>query len=122
MRTYVTAGADIAFVEGLEDADAMRAASAGLPGVAQLLNASMSAHGLPLPPATLAGLGFAIVIYPGDAQRAAIAAMDTAFRAVLRDGDGRGVADRMAPAALRDGVVGTRELMAAEARWAEGEG
>ncbi|WP_368414573.1 oxaloacetate decarboxylase [Falsiroseomonas sp.] len=122
MRAYVAAGADIAFVEGLEDAEAMRAASAGLPGVPQLLNASMSAHGLPLPPATLAGLGFAIVIYPGDAQRAAIAAMDAAFRAVLRDGDGRSVADRMAPAALRDGVVGTRELMAAEARWAEGEG
>jgi 2-methylisocitrate lyase-like PEP mutase family enzyme len=122
MRAYLAAGADIAFVEGLEDADAMRAASAGLPGVPQLLNASMSAHGLPLPPETLAGLGFAIILYPGDAQRAAIAAMDAAFRAVLRDGDGRGVADRMAAASLRDGVVGTRELMAAEARWAEGQG
>jgi hypothetical protein len=48
--------------------------------------------------------------------------MHTAFQAVLRDGDGRNVADRMAPASLRDGVVGTRELMAAEARWAEGPG
>jgi 2-methylisocitrate lyase-like PEP mutase family enzyme len=122
MRAYVAAGADIAFLEGLEDADAMRAAGAGLPGVPQLLNASMSAHGLPLPPAALAGLGFAIVIYPGDAQRAAIAAMDATFRAVLRDGDGRTMADRMAPASLRDGVVGTRDLMAAEARWAEGPG
>jgi 2-methylisocitrate lyase-like PEP mutase family enzyme len=82
----------------------------------------MSAKGLPLAPETLAGLGFAIVIYPGDAQRAAIAAMDAAFRAVLRDGDGRSMADRMAPASLRDGVVGTRDLMAAEARWAEGQG
>jgi len=120
MRAYIAAGADIAFVEGLEDAEAMRAASAGLPGVPQLLNASMSAKGLPLPPATLAALGFAIVIYPGDAQRAAIAAMDATFRAVLRDGDGQSVADRMAPASLRDGVVGTRDLMAAEARWTEG--
>jgi 2-methylisocitrate lyase-like PEP mutase family enzyme len=117
MRAYIEAGADIAFVEGLDDAAAMRAAAAALPGVPQLLNASMSAHGLPLPPATLAGLGFAIVIYPGDAQRAAIAAMDAAFRAVLRDGDGRSVADRMAPASLRDGVVGTRALIEAEARW-----
>ena len=122
MRAYLAAGADIAFVEGLEDAEAMRAAGAGLPGVPQLLNASMSAKGLPLAPETLAGLGFAIVIYPGDAQRAAIAAMDAAFRAVLRDGDGRTMADRMAPASLRDGVVGTAELMAAEARWAEGQG
>jgi 2-methylisocitrate lyase-like PEP mutase family enzyme len=120
MRAYVEAGADIAFVEGLEDAVAMQAASAALPGVPQLLNASMSAQGLPLPPARLAELGFAIVIYPGDAQRAAIAAMDAAFRAVLRDGDGRSIADRMAPSALRDGVVGTQALIEAEARWTEG--
>lgn len=120
MRAYIAAGADIAFVEGLEDAAQMRAAAEALPGVPQLLNASMSAHGLPLPPASLAALGFAIIIYPGDAQRAAIAAMDQAFRAVLRDGDGRGIADRMAPAALRDGVVGTRALVDAEARWTEG--
>lgn len=121
MRAYIDAGADIAFVEGLDDEAAIRAASAALPGVPQLLNASMSARGLPLPPATLAELGFAIVIYPGDAQLAAIAGMDAAFRAVLRDGDGRSVADRMAPAALRDGVVGTRALVEAEARWTEGQ-
>jgi 2-methylisocitrate lyase-like PEP mutase family enzyme len=120
MRAYIAAGADIAFVEGLEDAAAMQTAGAALPGVPQLLNASMSAQGLPLPPARLAALGFAIVIYPGDAQRAAIAAMDAAFRAVLRDGDGRGVADRFAPSSLRDGVVGTRALIEAEARWTEG--
>jgi 2-methylisocitrate lyase-like PEP mutase family enzyme len=121
MRAYRAAGADIAFVEGLEDAAAMQAAGAALPGVPQLLNASMSAHGLPLPPARLAALGFAIVIYPGDAQRAAVAAMDAAFRAVLRDGDGRSIADRMAPAALRDGVVGTAARIQAEARWTEGD-
>jgi len=120
MRAYIAAGADIAFVEGLEDAAAMQAAAAALQGVPQLLNASMSAHGLPLPPTRLAELGFAIVIYPGDAQRAAIAAMDLAFRAVLRDGDGRSVADRMAPSSLRDGVVGTGTLIQAEARWTEG--
>lgn len=120
MRAYIAAGADIAFVEGLDDAAAMEAAGAALPGVPQLLNASMSAHGLPMPPSRLAALGFSIVIYPGDAQRAAIAAMDAAFRAVLRDGDGRSVADRMAPSALRDGVVGTVAMMETEARWAEG--
>jgi len=120
MRAYIAAGADIAFVEGLEDAAAIEAAATALSGVPQLLNASMSAQGLPVPPERLAALGFAIVIYPGDAQRAAIAAMDAAFRAVLRDGDGRSVADRMAPSSLRDGVVGTRALIEAEARWAEG--
>lgn len=121
MRAYVAAGADIGFVEGLDDAGAMETAGAALAGIPLLLNASMSAHGLPLSLGRLGALGFTVVIYPGDAQRAAIAAMDATFRAVLRDGDGRSVADRFAPAALRDGVVGTRDLMQAEARWTEGQ-
>jgi 2-methylisocitrate lyase-like PEP mutase family enzyme len=120
MRAYMAAGADVAFVEGLEDAGALETAAAALPGAPLLLNASMSARGLPLPPERLAALGYAIVIYPGDAQRAAIAAMAEAFAAMLRDGDTRSVAARLAPASLRDGVVRTTELMQVEARWAEG--
>ena len=120
MRAYTDAGAEIAFIEGLETAAAMEAVAHALPGVPLLLNAGMSATGLPLPPARLAALGYAVVIYPGDAQRAAIAAMGDAFAAILRDGDGRGVAARMASAALRDEVVGTAAMIQAEARWAEG--
>lgn len=118
MRAYMEAGADIAFVEGLDDTEALERTAEAVPGVPLLLNASMSAHGLPLTPACLAALGYAIVIYPGDAQRMAIAAMADAFATVLRDGDARAVATRMAPAALRDDAVGTRELMEAEKRWA----
>lgn len=120
MRAYMAAGADVAFIEGLEDPGALQAAAAALTDVPLLLNASMSAHGLPLPPDRLAALGYAIVIYPGDAQRAAIAGMQEAFAAVLRDADTRSVAARLAPASLRDGVVRTTELMQAEARWTEG--
>jgi hypothetical protein len=47
--------------------------------------------------------------------------MDAAFRALLRDGDGRSMADRMAPSSLRDGVVGTSAMMQAEARWTHGQ-
>ncbi|WP_137177317.1 oxaloacetate decarboxylase [Roseomonas sp. AR75] len=122
MRAYIAAGADMAFVEGLEDVRALEAAQAALPGVPQLFNASMSATGLPVPPARLAALGIAVVIYPGDAQRAAVAAMDATFRTMLRDADTRAVSDRLASPALRDGAVGTRALMEAEARWIEGRG
>ena len=117
MRAYVAAGAEIAFVEGLDDRVALEAASAALPGVKLLLNASMSAHGLPLPLERLRALNYRIVIYPGDAQRAAIAAMADTFGAVLRDGDARAVAGRLAPAEQRDEAVKTRALMAAEGRW-----
>ncbi len=120
LRRYMAAGADMAFPEGLEDAEAIEAAAAALPGVPMLLNASMSARGLPLPPARLASLGFTLVIYPGDAQRAAIAAMAETFATLMRDADSRAVADRLAPASLRDGVVGTAALMRQEEGWAAG--
>jgi len=118
MRAYVAAGADIAFVEGLDDPEAIRAASAALSPVPLLLNASMAATGLPLPLGDLAALGVRIVIYPGDAQRAAIAGMARAFAAVLEAGDSRAIAAELAPSRLRDEVVGTSRLMEAEARWA----
>jgi 2-methylisocitrate lyase-like PEP mutase family enzyme len=117
MRAYVAAGADIAFVEGLEDATALQAAAALAP-TPLLFNASMSATGLPLPLGSLARLGVRIVIYPGDAQRAAIAAMSGVFRAVLQAGDSVAVAASLAPARVRDDAVRTAILMDAEARWA----
>jgi 2-methylisocitrate lyase-like PEP mutase family enzyme len=122
MGAYIEAGADIGFVEGLEDAAAIRRAGALLAPTPLLFNASMSARGLPLTLRELAALGVRIVIYPGDAQRAAIAAMARAFAEVVSRGDSRGIAGNLAPSALRDEVVGTSAAMAAEARWAAGDG
>ncbi|MGG5809292.1 isocitrate lyase/PEP mutase family protein [Falsiroseomonas sp. CW058] len=120
MRAYLAAGAEIAFVEGLEDAGAIARAAAALHPAPLLFNASMSATGLPLPPERLGALGVRIIIYPGDAQRAAIAAMARCFATVLEAGDSRAMAADLAPASLRDGVVGTGALMAQEAAWRGG--
>ena len=120
MAAYLRAGADIAFVEGLEEAEAIRRAAARLAPAPLLLNASMSARGLPMPLEEMAALGIRIVIYPGDAQRVAIAGMARAFAALLAAGDSRAIAAELAPAALRDEVVGTSAAMAAEARWTTG--
>ncbi len=120
MQAYIDAGADIAFVEGLEDPAAIRRAAERLAPVPMLFNASMSARGLPLALGEFAALGVRIVIYPGDAQRAAMAGMVRAFAAVLGAGDSRAVAAELAPTELRDEVVGTSAAMAAEARWAAG--
>ncbi|WP_270933146.1 isocitrate lyase/PEP mutase family protein [Falsiroseomonas oryzae] len=123
MRAYLAGGADIAFVEGLDDADGIARASAALAPAPLLFNASMSATGLPLSLQDLAALRVGIVIYPGDAQRAAIAAMDRTFAALLQAGDSRAVARELAPPALRDELVGTAALMAAEASWSrQGDG
>ena len=117
MRAYLTAGAEIAFLEGLESAADIRTAAAALAPVPLLFNASMSAQGLPLPLEDMAGLGVRIVIYPGDAQRAAIAGMARAFSAVLEAGDSRAIAAELAPTRLRDEIVGTSALMQAEEGW-----
>lgn len=122
MAAYIGAGADIAFLEGLEDAGAIHRAAARLAPVPLLFNASMSARGLPMGLGDMAALGVRIVIYPGDAQRAAISGMARAFATVLRDGDSRAIAGGLAPSALRDEVVGTSAAMAAETRWATGGG
>lgn len=121
MGAYLAAGGDIAFVEGLEDAQTIRHAAARLAPAPLLFNASMSARGLPMELGEMAGLGLRIVIYPGDAQRAAIAGMARAFAAVLGAGDSTSLAADLAPSTLRDEVVGTSAAMAAEARWAAGE-
>jgi 2-methylisocitrate lyase-like PEP mutase family enzyme len=120
MAAYFAAGADIAFVEGLEEAAAIRRAAARLAPAPLLFNASMSARGLPMELGAMAACGVRIVIYPGDAQRAAIAGMARAFAALLRDGDSRAIAGDLAPTALRDEVVGTSAAMATEAAWAAG--
>jgi len=120
MAAYVAAGADLAFVEGLETAAQIREAAAALAPVPLLFNASMSAVGLPLRLNELLALGVRIVIYPGDAQRAAMAGMARAFAALLATGESRAIASELAPGALRDEIVGTGEAMAAEARWAAG--
>jgi 2-methylisocitrate lyase-like PEP mutase family enzyme len=120
MRAYLAAGADMAFVEGLEEAEAIRRAAAQLAGAPMLFNASMSARGLPMPLEEMGAAGVRIVIYPGDAQRAAIAGMARAFATLLETGDSRAVAADLAPASLRDGIVGTAEAMDTEARWAAG--
>jgi 2-methylisocitrate lyase-like PEP mutase family enzyme len=69
----------------------------------------------------MAALGLRIVIYPGDAQRAAIAGMARAFAAVLDAGDSTAIAADLAPSTLRDEIVGSSAAMAAEARWAAGD-
>lgn len=122
MQAYLGAGADIAFVEGLEDAAAIRRAAARLAPAPMLFNASMSARGLPLALQEMAALGVRIMVYPGDAQRAAIAGMARTFTALLEAGDSRTVAADLASSDLRDEVVGTSAAMAAEARWAAGDG
>lgn len=118
MRGYLDAGADVAFIEGLDTADTVRAAARAVPGP-KMINVSRAREGLPLPLGELRALGYVLVIYPGDAQSAAIAGMNAVFETIRESGSTRTVADRLVPAAVRDEAVDTSAAVAAEAAWAD---
>ena len=105
MRHYLDAGADIAFIEGLDTADAIR--QAGAIDAPKLINHATASAGLAVSLPELGVLGFRLAIYPGDLQRAAIFAMEEAARSVMATGDSRAVAARLATPARRDALVGT---------------
>lgn len=116
MDAYLEAGADMAFIEGLETPVLIEAVARRVPGP-KLINITQARRGLPMPLDALRDMGFAIAIYPGDVQSAAIAAMAQTLGAIAASGETTAVADRLADAALRDGIVGTAAMVEAEARW-----
>lgn len=116
MDAYLEAGADMAFIEGLETPALIEAVARRVPGP-KFINITHARRGLPMPLDALRDMGFAIAIYPGDVQSAAIAAMAQTLGAIAASGETTAVADRLADAALRDGIVGTAAMVEAEARW-----
>lgn len=116
-RAYREAGADVSFVEAPRSREEIERIAREVPGP-KLINMF---HGgkTPLVPADeLARMGYAIVIIPSDLQRAAIHAMRATLEAIGRDGHSMAVADRMAPFAERERIVGTAEWMELDARYA----
>ena len=107
MRQYCQAGADIAFIEALETADAIRrAAEIDTP---KLINQAKSSEGLPMDLPALGQLGFRLAIYPGDLQRAAIFAMEAVARTLREHGDSQALSGELATPARRDALVRTAE-------------
>jgi 2-methylisocitrate lyase-like PEP mutase family enzyme len=117
MRSYLEAGADIAFIEGLESADLICKAAEMIPGP-KLLNLSKAREGLPMSLESLRAMGYVIVIVPGDVQSAAIAAMNATFAALRDTGHTRDVAHLLTTSHIRDEAVESSAYFAREAAWA----
>lgn len=116
MRLYLDAGADIAFIEGLETPELIREAASLIEGP-KLLNLTRAREGLPLPMEALRDMGYVILIAPGDVQSAAIAAMNAAFAALRESGHTRDVAHLLTTSEIRDEAVETSAYFAREAQW-----
>ena len=107
-RSFVEAGADVAFVEALEDVDQLRRVNAALPGVPLLYNAVEGGRS-PIPDAaTLEAAGVRVLLHPISLLLATIRAQQDALAALL---DGRPATT--ATIALAREVVGADEALAA---------
>jgi 2-methylisocitrate lyase-like PEP mutase family enzyme len=115
-QAYAEAGADIVFCEALLGADEMRRAC---DAIARPMLANMSNGGLTpvLKTDELAGLGYALAIYPALTSLVAAAAMEAALSRLKNDGDGQ-----PQDVALFDfmefcGMIGFQEVWDFERRW-----
>src|SRR5699024_997575 len=84
-HAYMSAGADVIFVEAPTSAEQIERLSLELP-YPKLINMFHGGKTPLMPVAELAELGYAIVIIPSDLQRAAIAAMRETLEVLQRDG------------------------------------
>jgi 2-methylisocitrate lyase-like PEP mutase family enzyme len=117
IQAYLDAGADIAFIEGLDTPDLIREAAALITGP-KLLNLTRARDGLPFSLKTLRSMGYVILIAPGDAQSAATAAMNAIFAALRDTGHTRDVAHLLTTSQIRDDAVETSAYFARETDWA----
>ncbi len=83
--SFVAAGADVVFVEALEDVEQLRRVNAALPGVPLVFNAVEGGRSPDLDPGSLEAIGVRLLLHPISLLLAAITAQQGALVA-LRDG------------------------------------
>ncbi len=114
---FIEAGADLTFVEAPATADEMRAITARLP-VPQVANMVVGGRTPLLPQATLAEIGFSLVLYANAPLQAAMRAMSVVLEALNRDGDLEKVIGQLADFEERQRLVGKDFYDALEQKYA----
>jgi 2-methylisocitrate lyase-like PEP mutase family enzyme len=119
---YLEAGADLLFVEALQNEADMRSAAARFRNRAPLLVNMVEGGKTPIENTrVLEELGFAVVIYPGSLVRALSFAAIGLLGSLKRDGDTLQWSSRMLAFADLQKILGTDELLAAGRRYDEAE-
>lgn len=114
---FLDAGADVLFVEALEGEAEIRNVAEELRGVPLLFNWAEGGKTPPLDYATIAELGFAMIILPISTLLAATAAMQQVLARIKTDGTPAAfVDDMMAFDAFTD-TIGLREILALQKRF-----
>jgi len=116
-QQFIEAGADLTFVEAPTSEDEMRAITARLP-VPQVANMVVGGKTPLLPQATLADIGFSLVLYANTPLQAAMRAMSRVLEALKRDGALDGVIGQLADFEERQRLVGKEFYDALERKYA----
>jgi len=114
---YAAAGADFIFVEAPESEEELRTIAREV-RAPLLVNMFQGGRTPLVAPATLAAMGYRVMIVPSDIQRAAIRAMQEAATALRATGSAAGLGDRLVGFDERDALVDLASWERREQRYA----
>lgn len=106
-NAYVTAGADMIFVEAPTSLEQIEAIAERV-SAPKLINMFHGGKTPMVPVDTLTALGYRLVIIPSDLQRAAIKSMQQTLAAIKADGDSSRMCDQLASFDEREQVIDTQ--------------
>lgn len=107
---YVTAGADMIFVEAPQTIDQIEAIARRVPGP-KLINMFYGGKTPLVPTDDLQAMGYQLIIIPSDLQRAAVTAMREVLQVIRRDGNSGAIASGMMSFREREQLVKTQEFL-----------
>ena len=114
---FVEAGADMLFVEALQGEDELQRVAEELSGVPLLFNWAEGGKTPPLDYATIAELGFALIIMPIGTLLAATAAMQAFLTRLRKEGTPAGFIDELMAFKAFTDTIGLPEIAALEERF-----
>ncbi len=119
-HAFAEAGADVIFVEAPESVDELRQVG-GAFNKPVLANMADKGHTPILSADELREMGFSIAIFPGLGMLVVGAALDAAYRALLKDGTSANVKAPMMELADMHRIMGFEDVWAFERKWARDE-
>jgi 2-methylisocitrate lyase-like PEP mutase family enzyme len=119
-HAFAEAGADVIFVESPESVEELETIGRAFdkPTLANMADGGKTPI---LPAAQLQDMGFSIAIFPGLGMLVAAAALESAYRSLLKDGTSANLETPMTGLGDMHKLMGFEEVWAFERKWARGE-